>query len=105
MATEFVIMLATPDSDAINEALEALELLDEIETALSVYRPDSEISQLNRLAADRPVVLAAETFELLQRAVQWSVRTEGAFDITAGPLVQAWGFGKRRGQKPSGEVF
>ena len=38
-------------------------------------------------------------------AIQWSVRTDGAFDITAGPLVQAWGFGKRRGQRPSGEVI
>ena len=104
MATEFVIMLASADSDAGNEALEALEMLDGIEAALSVYRSDSEISKVNSAAADRPVAVSPETFGLIQRAIEWSERTDGAFDITAGPLVQVWGFGRRRGQKPSSEV-
>ena len=105
MATEFVVMLATADSAAMELTLQALEVLDEIEASLSVYRPDSEISRVNRDAARRPVVVSQETFALLQRAVAWSERTEGAFDITAGPLIEAWGFGRRRGQRPTDELI
>ena len=105
MATEFVVVLPAPDSDAIDESLDVLEQLDQIEASLSVYQPESEISIVNRDAARRPVSVSEETFSLLQKAIDWSERTEGAFDITAGPLVQAWGFGKRRGQKPSQEVI
>jgi thiamine biosynthesis lipoprotein len=78
-----------------------LEQLDTIESALTIYRDDSEISRVNALASAQPVPLSEETFALLQKALQWSERTGGAFDITAGPLVEAWGFTRRSGRKPS----
>jgi len=105
MATEFGLLLASPDAGAMDEALGALEQLDQIEAALSIYRSDSEISRVNREAFQRAVVVSPPTFSLLQRAIEWSERTSGAFDITAGPLVEAWGFGKRQGQKPASDVL
>ncbi|MGB7344360.1 MAG: FAD:protein FMN transferase [Pirellulaceae bacterium] len=101
MATEFVVMLPATDAAAADLALGTLEMLDEIEAKLTIYQPESEISQVNRDASDRPVIVSAETFSILKRAVHWSQQTSGAFDITAGPLVQAWGFTKRTGRKPS----
>lgn len=101
MATDFVVMLAGANPGLLETALTALEELDTIEGELTVYRDTSEISRLNRLGAESPVPIAASTYRLLQQAERWSRRTEGAFDVTAGPLVQAWGFMRRQGQKPT----
>lgn len=101
MATEFSVLLAARDAPLMDAAFEALESLDEIERTLTVYRDDSEIARINAAAGSRPIVISGSTFELIRRSIQWSEKTGGAFDITAGPLVDAWGFTERRGRKPS----
>jgi thiamine biosynthesis lipoprotein len=65
---------------------------------MSMYRDDSELSQLNRQPAGRPLRLSAELFAVLAAAQEVSALSAGAFDVTVAPLVQAWGFGteKRR---------
>ncbi len=103
MATEFVVMLPQNQAHHCDAAIDALESLDQIERALTIYSEHSEIAQVNREAFERPVKVSAETFRLLQRALHWSEQTGGAFDITAGPLVEAWGFTKRSGRKPTDE--
>jgi thiamine biosynthesis lipoprotein len=57
---------------------------------MSYHRPDSELNRVNRLAAKSPVVVAALTFDVLQKAVHYSELSGGAFDITVGPLVDLW---------------
>lgn len=101
MATDFVVMLPAHAADAVELVVEVLEGLDRIESALTIYRDDSEVSRANRRAATQPVRLSRETFALLQSAIGWSQRTSGAFDVTAGPLVEAWGFTRRSGRKPT----
>lgn len=101
MATEFVVMLPPPWADQVECVLEALEKLDAIERRLTIYRPDGEVALANQRAGFDAVTLSPATFALLQKSIQWSQRTGGAFDITAGPLVEAWGFTQRRGKKPS----
>lgn len=101
MATDFVVMLPAAMADKVETVVEALEMLDAIEAALTIYRPESEVSRLNRDGHDRPVKLSASTFSLLRRSIVWSHRTGGAFDVTAGPLVEAWGFTHRTGRKPT----
>ena len=101
MATEFVVLLPPQWADQIEVVLQALECLDAIESRLTIYRPGGEVARVNQLAADQPTQLSESTFELLEKAVLWSERTGGAFDVTAGPLVEAWGFTKRSGKKPS----
>ncbi|OUT59892.1 MAG: hypothetical protein CBB71_09105 [Rhodopirellula sp. TMED11] len=101
MATEFVVMLAAEDQHQMDAAFQALEQLDAIEAALSTYRSESEISLVNRSAYDAPVKLSSSIYALLERSLQWSQLTDGAFDITAGPLIRAWGFMERRGRVPS----
>lgn len=101
MATDFVVLLPAHQPDRIETVMEALETLDEIESRLTVYRPTSEISAVNREASKHPHRVSAGTFDLLQTAVRWSQQTGGAFDVTAGPLIEAWGFTSRSGRKPT----
>ncbi|MEX0320900.1 MAG: FAD:protein FMN transferase [Puniceicoccaceae bacterium] len=70
---------------------EILQLLDEFDQSLSTYNPDSLISRSNR---NDPLVELDELFLVcFNRAQEISADTDGAFDITVGPLVNAWGFG------------
>ncbi len=98
MATTFEVLLPLGVPDALAAAGAALDEIDRLETQLTVYREDSEVSRLNRLAATAPVPVEEGLFGLLQLAARISAETEGAFDISAGALVKAWGFfrGPRR---------
>jgi thiamine biosynthesis lipoprotein len=101
MATTFEILLpfGTPGAQAAAEA--ALDLIDRLEDQLTVYRDHSEVSRLNRLAASEPVAVAANLFDLLSQAAHFSTATDGAFDITTGALIKAWGFYRRCHRVPS----
>jgi len=101
MATDFVIILPNEDAKQVEVAVDALDQLNTIEAALTIYQGDSEVSRINRLAFQQAVPVSWTTFRLIERALLWSTQTDGAFDITAGPLVEAWGFTKRQGRKPT----
>ncbi len=100
MATLFEVLLpwGTPHADAAAD--DALNRIDRLEAQLTVYRPTSEVSRLNRLAAVAPVPVEAGLYELLALAARITEETGGAFDITAGPLIKAWGFFRRQGRVP-----
>lgn len=73
---------------------EAIQVhLNEIDGKMSTYQKTSEISQLNRSRKTTPQLLSRETMTVLSEALRISRITKGAFDITVGPLVNAWGFG------------
>jgi thiamine biosynthesis lipoprotein len=61
-----------------------------IENMMSYFKPDSELSKVNREAFARPVKVSRELFEILQTSVDYSRLSNGAFDITVGPLVDLW---------------
>lgn len=82
---------------AVEESFEEVRRLDRM---LSNYRPDSELSQLNSHAAERPAKVSRELFQLLAACVEYSRLSEGAFDITVGPLMKVWGFYKGSGHLP-----
>jgi thiamine biosynthesis lipoprotein len=54
---------------------------------MSNYKPSSEWSLVNRDAAQRPVPVSRELFDLLSACLDYSRRSEGAFDISVGPLM------------------
>ena len=82
-------------------AMKALDLIEELEDQMTVYRDQSELVDINNQAADDWVTVEPELFALLQMADQLHHETGGAFDITGGPLSRAWGFDVRRGRMPS----
>lgn len=98
MATHFEIILPFGTPAAAEKGAEAFRLLDALEEQMTVYRDSSEISRLNRQAHARPVPVERRLFGLLQLAAQIHRDTEGAYDITTGALIKAWGFfrGPRR---------
>lgn len=101
MACSFDVFLNAGEHEgAAEHAVAALDLVDRLEDQLTVYRHQSEVSRLNAVAGVRPVEVERGLFELLSRAVQLFEQTHGAFDITAGPLIQAWGFLRRQGRMP-----
>ena len=81
------------------EALQAVieQQLEDVDSKMSTYREDSEISRLNRHLETTPFRVSASTFEVLSEAIEIGKLTGGAYDITVGPLVNAWGFGPEPG--------
>jgi thiamine biosynthesis lipoprotein len=103
MATTFEVILPFGTPNALEAADDALDLIDLLEARLTVYRDESEVSRLNRLAATQPVPVEEGLFGLLALATRVSRETEGAFDISVGALIKAWGFYRRAGRVPSEE--
>lgn len=79
---------------------EALELVEEIEQELTVYRPASHLCEVNRKAADEAVSISPRLLEILSVAIALHRETGGAFDVTAGPLSKTWGFYHRDPKVP-----
>ncbi len=87
---------ATPPEQQLDQAAveaEVRRVLDRIEGRMSHYRPDSEISRFNRAGTTEPQPMSRETLGVVAEALDVSRASEGAFDVTVGPLVDAWGFG------------
>ena len=79
-----------PGCTALASAM--LDRIDRLERQLTVYQADSEVSRLNAGAHLEPMVVERGLFELLERAVEIGLETEGAYDVTMGALSAAWGF-------------
>ncbi len=106
MGGAFSITLYSVDQKAADRAAAAaFTELERLEGMLSNYRPDSEWSRLNRAADREPVKVSRELFELLAACVEYSRSSEGAFDISVGPLVRAWGYRNGHGKPtPDSEI-
>src|SRR5713226_1951078 len=104
MGTSFEIYLYAPNRDRASELFEeAFDEIERVEAALSNYRSSSELSRINANAADAPVVTDPEVFAVLERAFDYSRQSDGAFDVTVGKLMKAWGFFRGAGRYPSSE--
>lgn len=84
-------------------AIAALDLVDELEDRISIYREGSELARINAAAGAGWVGVSDDVLELLVLARDLHGRTAGAFDMAAGSLVRAWGFLRRQGRTPAPE--
>jgi thiamine biosynthesis lipoprotein len=101
MGTTYTIAVYGTDRFALDSAVEsAFEEAARLDELLSNYRPESEWSRVNREAAKGPVKVSDELFRLLEQCKGYSQASEGAFDITVGPLMKIWGFYKQDGRIP-----
>src|SRR5688572_19861653 len=101
MACEFEVQLAAArDDDSMEHVFAALDLVEALESQMTVYRDNSEVAQINRQAGIEPVPVEPRLFALLQEASRLHAETRGALDITSGPLSEAWGFSRREGRVP-----
>ena len=74
--------------------------LREIEDRMSLRNQKSEVAEVNRYAGKKPVVVSADTFSVIRKALEIAALSSGAFDPTVGPLVQAWDIGGDNPRKP-----
>jgi len=101
MGTTYSLVLYGDNRDRLEAAAEAaFEEARRLDRLLSHYRAQSDVSEINRLAAQRPVKVTPEMFRLLEACLEYSRASEGAFDITVGPLIRLWGFFKGDGRVP-----
>lgn len=95
MGTSWHVKLAQlPEHFAVNELDTEIDaLLEQINQLMSTYRADSELSRFNQNQSTDWQPVASETAEVVNAALEISRLTDGAFDVTVGPLVNLWGFG------------
>jgi thiamine biosynthesis lipoprotein len=106
MACEFQVFFnAGQYPHATEVALEVLDRVEQIEAQLSFFRDTSDISYINRHAAERPVEVEPGLFSILALALQLHAETGGAFDITSAPLWEVWGFARRAGSMPDPDLL
>lgn len=97
MGTNYHITLINPSSE-----INLLDLQQDIDIHLaglngifSTYDEASELSKFNQSGINEWIVVSPELFEVITLAKQIGVQSSGAYDVTVGPLVELWGFGKR----------
>jgi len=80
-------------SDAVAAAFAGVDF------AMSTHKPQSELSRFNAHRATTPFALSPDTLSVFELAQRVSAATSGAFDVTVGPVVDAWGFGPGRHER------
>jgi thiamine biosynthesis lipoprotein len=98
MGTRVEITAAGKDRGVVAARVEAaFGEIDRLEGLMSPFRPESEVSRINRAAGAAPVAVSPEVFEVIARSLEVSRVSEGAFDLTFAALSELWDFS---GKKP-----
>ena len=104
MGTVFETTIYAPDKyvaeKTFNEVVQEINRLDYL---MSNYKKESVLSELNRNASAEPAACNKELAGVIEQSLQYSDITDGAFDITIGPLMKKWGFFKKKGRIPGKE--
>src|ERR1700675_2484140 len=96
MGTQITVELWADEEAKADLAIDAvLDEMRHIDESMSTYKPTSEVSQVNAKAADGPMPITKELFDLLTTAKEYSVLTDGAFDITYASVGYLYDFRKR----------
>jgi thiamine biosynthesis lipoprotein len=102
MGTTIVVSVVVPSEEEGRRALDlAFAQMEKVDRMMSEYRPDSELSQINRTAAEGPVRVSPEMRFVLEVSLEVSRLSDGAFDVTCGPIVELWRTAGKRGSVPT----
>ena len=104
MGTTFrVVLYAAPPEAADAAAGRAFARIADLDARLSDYRADSELSRLTATAVGHPLPVSPDLLRVLARAQELARATDGAFDITVGPLTRLWRRARRQLALPAAE--
>jgi FAD:protein FMN transferase len=106
MASLYAIEMYGPDAESLPRiANDAFDEVDRIDRLMSHYKADSALMRINREAARGPVTVEPELFDFIADAMRYHDDSDGAFDITVGPLMKAWGFFRNDGRLPAKDAL
>ena len=104
MGTVFEVTIYAADKyiaeKTFNDVFQEINRLDYL---MSNYKKESVLSELNKNASTEPAECNTELASVIEQSLQYSEITDGAFDITIGPLMKKWGFFKKEGRIPGKE--
>ncbi len=94
MGTSFSLRWVDRDPQRVAELQPKVALLlKQVNQQMSTYIPDSELSRFNQAPAETTMQVSPGLIQVVAEALRISRLTDGAFDVTVGPLVNLWGFG------------
>lgn len=94
MGTRYTAVFhATEGSDAAAIGASLFAAVDKVDRQMSNWNPESDLCRLNAAPANTWIAAPKELVHVLETGVQVSLQSNGAFDMTVGDLVEAWGFG------------
>src|SRR5262249_14780962 len=109
MGTTFRIVLFAADKPSAKKAADAaFARVAELDQIMSDYKKDSELMLLGKKFATEigdPVKVSDDLFFVLQKGEELSKRSDGAFDVTVGPVVQLWRLARRTQELPDPKEF
>lgn len=101
MGIDARLVLFAPDQATAEKAGKAaFDRIAELDSIMSDYRKDSELNRLCAKAGQGPVKVSADLFRVLGKAREISARSEGAFDVSVGPLITIWRAARKSGVLP-----
>jgi thiamine biosynthesis lipoprotein len=95
-----LVVYAKDQKTAEKACRAALDRVAALDSIMSDYRRDSELNQLSANAGGAPVAVSGDLYKVLKRAEEVSKRSDGAFDVTVGPLIVLWRAARRSGVLP-----
>jgi FAD:protein FMN transferase len=104
MGTRFsIILYATDASSATRASNAAFNRIEELDAIMSDYRATSELMTICRKPAGQWIKVSHDLFRILAESQELARRTNGAFDVTVGPVVRLWRRARRTGEMPDPE--
>jgi FAD:protein FMN transferase len=101
MASPFhIVLYSTDDATARRASRAAFDRIAALNSILSDYEPESELSRLAQSAGGGPVPVSADLFEVLRRSKHIYERSDGAFDVTIAPVGRLWRRARRDHKLP-----
>ena len=104
MGSKFEITLVDKDSLSAEKNIDrSIDEIQRIENLISEWKPETQISEVNRNAGIKPVKVDPEVFALTEKGIYFSKLTDGAFDISIVAMDKIWKFDDSMNELPSEE--
>lgn len=88
---KYIVQEGQPTPEQLQTEID--KVLEKVNDEMSTYRPDSELSRFNQHKTNQPFAVSKDTATVVREALRINKLTEGAMDVTVGPIVNLWGFG------------
>lgn len=102
IGTFIQVSVYTSEEEKAQKAFDTVSaVFDEVNIQMSAHREDSLLSRINRASGIEPVRIPEGLFGLIENSLAYSEKTDGAFDLTVGPVIKLYGFYRNKGYLPS----